>query len=134
MNLIDKYVAEVGRHLPLLKGREDIEKELKSTLEDMLEDRAGQVGRPRDDRSAPLSVFPHGHEDRPRGCGRRHARNQLDKGCGELSSPGCRLHADHSSGIWERVLHCRRGIRERGTGLCHPRTRPAGERDRRFFQ
>ena len=48
MNLIDKYVAEVGKHLPLLKGREDIEKELKSTLEDMLEDRAGQAGRPRD--------------------------------------------------------------------------------------
>ncbi|MEP7135661.1 MAG: hypothetical protein ABI904_12080 [Chloroflexota bacterium] len=39
MNLIDKYVAEVGRHLPLLKGREDIEKELKSTLEDMLDER-----------------------------------------------------------------------------------------------
>lgn len=49
MNLIDKYVAEVGKHLPLLKGREDIEKELKSTLEDMLEDRAGQAGRPRDE-------------------------------------------------------------------------------------
>lgn len=49
MNLIDKYVAEVGRHLPLLKGREDIEKELKSTLEDMLEDKAEQAGRPRDE-------------------------------------------------------------------------------------
>lgn len=49
MNLIDKYVAEVGKHLPLLKGREDIEKELKSTLEDMMEDRAGQTGRPRDE-------------------------------------------------------------------------------------
>lgn len=49
MNLIDKYVAEVGRHLPLLKGREDIEKELKSTLEDMLEDKAEQAGRRRDE-------------------------------------------------------------------------------------
>lgn len=49
MKLIDKYVAEVGRHLPLLKGREDIEKELKSTLEDMLEDRAEQTGRPQDE-------------------------------------------------------------------------------------
>ena len=39
MNLIDKYVAEVGKHLPLLKGREDIERELKSTLEDMLDER-----------------------------------------------------------------------------------------------
>ena len=49
MNLIDKYVAEVGKHLPLLKGREDIEQELKSTLEDMLEDKAEQTGRPRDE-------------------------------------------------------------------------------------
>jgi hypothetical protein len=49
MNLIDKYVTEVGRHLSLLKGREDIEKELKSTLEDMLEDRAEQTGRARDE-------------------------------------------------------------------------------------
>ncbi|RIK32315.1 MAG: hypothetical protein DCC56_00470 [Anaerolineae bacterium] len=49
MNLIDRYVAEVGRHLPLLKGREDVEKELKSTLEDMLEDKARLAGRPRDE-------------------------------------------------------------------------------------
>lgn len=49
MNLIDRYAAEVGKHLPLIKGREDIEKELKSTLEDMLEDRAEQAGRPRDE-------------------------------------------------------------------------------------
>lgn len=49
MNLIDRYVAEVGKNLPLLKGREDIEKELRSTLEDMLEDRASTTGRPRDE-------------------------------------------------------------------------------------
>lgn len=49
MSLIERYVAEVGKQLPLLKGREDIEKELKSTLEDMLEDRAAQAGRPRDE-------------------------------------------------------------------------------------
>jgi len=49
MNLIDRYVAEVGKNLPLLKGREDIEKELKSTLEDMLEDRAQSTGRARDE-------------------------------------------------------------------------------------
>lgn len=49
MNLIDRYVAEVGKHLPLLRGREDIEKELRSTLEDMLEDRAEKTGRPRDE-------------------------------------------------------------------------------------
>ncbi len=49
MNLIDRYVAEVGKNLPLLNGREDIEKELKSTLEDMLEDRAQSSGRKRDE-------------------------------------------------------------------------------------
>lgn len=38
MNLLDKYVAEVGKHLPR-NQRADIEKELKSTLEDMLEER-----------------------------------------------------------------------------------------------
>jgi hypothetical protein len=49
MSLIERYVAEVGKHLPLLKGREDVEKELKSTLEDMLEDKAEQAGHPRDE-------------------------------------------------------------------------------------
>ena len=49
MNLIDRYIAEVGKNLPLIKGREDIEKELKSTLEDMLEDRASITGRMRDE-------------------------------------------------------------------------------------
>ncbi len=40
MNLIDKYVSEVSRRL-WKKNRKDIEKELKSTLEDMLEERVG---------------------------------------------------------------------------------------------
>ena len=38
MNLIDKYVAEIGKHLPR-KQRADIEAEIHSTLEDMLEER-----------------------------------------------------------------------------------------------
>jgi len=38
MNLIDKYVAEVGKHLPRQK-RADIQAEIRSTLEDMLEER-----------------------------------------------------------------------------------------------
>ena len=37
MNLLDKYVAEVGRYLPR-NQRADIEKEIRSTLEDMLEE------------------------------------------------------------------------------------------------
>jgi hypothetical protein len=49
MKLIDRYVSEVGKHLPLVKGCKDIEKELRSTLEDMLEDRANKAGRPADE-------------------------------------------------------------------------------------
>jgi len=48
MDLIDRYVTEVGKHLPR-KNRLDIEAELRSTLEDMLEDRAQQTGRPADE-------------------------------------------------------------------------------------
>lgn len=49
MKLINRYVSEVGKHLPLIQGREDIEKELRSTLEDMLEERAQKAGRPADE-------------------------------------------------------------------------------------
>lgn len=49
MKLIDRYVSEVGKRLLVLKGREDIEKELRSTLEDMLEERAGKEGKPADE-------------------------------------------------------------------------------------
>lgn len=48
MSLIQRYAAEVGKHLPP-KMRGDIEKELRSTLEDMLEDRAQKAGKPSDD-------------------------------------------------------------------------------------
>lgn len=43
MNLIDKYIAEVGKHLPR-KQRADIEAEIRSTLEDMLEERKRAQG------------------------------------------------------------------------------------------
>ncbi len=49
MKLIDRYVNEVEKRLLVLQGREDIEKELRSTLEDMLEERAGKEGRPADE-------------------------------------------------------------------------------------
>lgn len=48
MNLIDRYVAEVGLRLPE-KSRADIEKEIRSTLEDMLEDRSQKADRPVDE-------------------------------------------------------------------------------------
>jgi len=43
MNLIDKYVVEVGKHLPR-KNRADIEAEIRSTLEDMLDERTQGAG------------------------------------------------------------------------------------------
>jgi hypothetical protein len=43
MNLIDKYIAEVGKHLPR-KNRSDIEAEIRSTLEDMLDERMQASG------------------------------------------------------------------------------------------
>jgi hypothetical protein len=48
MNLLDKYIHEVGKHLPR-KNRADLEAEIRSILEDMLEDRSQQTGRPVDD-------------------------------------------------------------------------------------
>ena len=44
MNLLDKYVAELGKHLPR-KQRVDIEREIHSTLEDMLEERNQSKGQ-----------------------------------------------------------------------------------------
>lgn len=43
MNLIEKYVSEVGKHLPR-KNRADIEAEIRSTLEDMLDERTQGEG------------------------------------------------------------------------------------------
>jgi hypothetical protein len=43
MNLIDKYIAEIGKYLPR-KNRADIEAEIRSTLEDMLDERKPAEG------------------------------------------------------------------------------------------
>jgi hypothetical protein len=43
MNLIDKYIAEIGKHLPR-RNRTDIEAEIRSTLEDMLDERKQASG------------------------------------------------------------------------------------------
>jgi hypothetical protein len=48
MNLIDRYVTEIGKQLPR-KSRADIETEIRSTLEDMLEERSAKAGRQADD-------------------------------------------------------------------------------------
>jgi hypothetical protein len=47
-NLIDRYIAEVGRHLPE-KNREDIEAEIRSMLEDMIDENSQQTGKPVND-------------------------------------------------------------------------------------
>ena len=47
-NLIDTYVSEVGRRLPK-KTRTDIEAEIRSILEDMLEERSQKTRKPADD-------------------------------------------------------------------------------------
>ena len=65
MNLIELYVGEVGKRLPL-KGRKDIEAELRSTLEDMLEDRARKAGRPVEDlEGAWVAEIPAGRLGEP---------------------------------------------------------------------
>jgi hypothetical protein len=47
-NLIDSYVSEVGRRLPR-KMRTDIEAEIRSILQDMLEERSQKTGKPVDE-------------------------------------------------------------------------------------
>jgi hypothetical protein len=56
MDLIDRYVYDVGRRLPA-KQREDIEKELKSLLLDALEARAGGKEPAQEDVAAVLREF-----------------------------------------------------------------------------
>jgi hypothetical protein len=53
MNLIDTYVSEVGRHLPQ-KNRADIEAEIRSTIEDILEERSRKFGKPAHRNTSPL--------------------------------------------------------------------------------
>jgi len=48
MNLIDIYVTEIGRQLPR-KNRSDIETEIRSILQDMLEERSQKTGKPVDE-------------------------------------------------------------------------------------
>ena len=46
MNLIDRYIAEVGRHLPE-KDRTDIEAEVRSMVEDMIDERSERGHQPK---------------------------------------------------------------------------------------
>lgn len=51
MNLIDRYVYHVGKQLPE-KSREDLKREIRSLVEDSLEDRSRASGRPIDEAMA----------------------------------------------------------------------------------
>jgi len=63
MNLIDRYVSEIGKRLPR-KSRADIETEIGSTLEDMLEERAKKAGRPADDEMVMELLKEYGAPDK----------------------------------------------------------------------
>jgi hypothetical protein len=63
MTLIDLYVAEVGKRLPM-RTRADIENELRSTLQDMLEDRSRKAGRPVDDEMVKDLLREYGPPDK----------------------------------------------------------------------
>ena len=63
MNLIERYTAEVGKHLPR-KMRADIETEIRSTLEDMLEERSQKAGRPTDDEMVKDLLKEYGAPDK----------------------------------------------------------------------
>lgn len=63
MNLIDRYVREIGRKLPQ-KTRADIEKEIRSAVEDMLEDRSKKEGRPVDEEMTIAVLKKYGHPEK----------------------------------------------------------------------
>jgi len=63
MNLVDIYVAEVGRHLPV-KTRRDIEAEIHSIIEDMLEERSRKTGKPVDDEMVFSILKEYGSPDK----------------------------------------------------------------------
>jgi hypothetical protein len=62
MNLIDRYVREIGRKLPQ-KTRADIEKEIHSALEDALEDRSKKEGRAVDEEMTVAVLKEYGNPE-----------------------------------------------------------------------
>ncbi|MHC1782294.1 MAG: hypothetical protein AB9891_05940 [Anaerolineaceae bacterium] len=63
MNLLDKYMEQVGKRLPR-KNRLDLQAEIRSTIEDMLEDRSRQTGRPVDDALVGEVLVEYGSPDK----------------------------------------------------------------------
>ena len=48
MELIERYTTAIGKHLPV-KNKADIQNEIRSTLQDMIDDRSQKTGRPVDE-------------------------------------------------------------------------------------
>ena len=71
MELLDRYIYDVGRRLPA-KQREDIEKELKSLLLDALEARTGGAEPTEADMAAVLKEFGSPEEVAARYAGERY--------------------------------------------------------------
>ena len=63
MKLIDRYVREIGRRLPQ-KSRAYIEKEIRSALEDMLEDRSKKESRAVDEEMTVAVLKEYGKPDK----------------------------------------------------------------------
>ncbi len=63
MELIDRYTTAIGKRLPA-KNRADIEREIRSILQDMLEDRSQKAGRPVDDALVSEVLKEYGAPDR----------------------------------------------------------------------
>ena len=63
MNLIDRYVREIGRRLPQI-SRADIEKEIRSALEDMLDDRSKKESRAIDEEMTVAVVKEYGNPEK----------------------------------------------------------------------
>jgi len=67
MSLIDTYVSEVGRRLHQ-KGRADIEAEIRSALQDLLDERSRAAGKPVDDELTLAVLKEYGDPEKVAAC------------------------------------------------------------------
>ena len=111
MKLIERYIAEVGRHLPQ-KNKEDIQTEIGSTIEDMLDDHFGDAHRLGQLAYLGLVQVPQ----RIQGTGARLREGRSDRGRQPVEEPVRRRHEQPGSGAGgQRVgQQGRRGDRSEG--------------------
>ena len=63
MNLMELYISEVGRRLPK-KTRADIEAEIRSALQDLLDERSRAAGKPADEEMVLAVVKEYGDPEK----------------------------------------------------------------------